>query len=124
MAEHRYPDPYEWQLVFPVDQDSDSAAGDPPKDSQLKAGYGKGTLIIDYKATADGAAPAGSLLLQFWNGKAAAYTDGISTPIQTGSHRIKLDVHGSPIGLKLANLTDIIVNWVYAVIDSRESTGN
>lgn len=112
-----------WQLAF-ENASSNSSAGDPTQLAQFQGGVRKSTLEIDYKMSDNGGSAAGKLLIQFYNAEAGTFTDGVETTLEEGQHNIKLDIKGRSGGLKLTNLSNATIDWLYFVVLDRETAGN
>lgn len=112
-----------WQLCF-EGQELDSASGDPPDPAQFQGGIRRCVLEIDYSLSDNAGTASADLVIHFYNERAATFTEGITVALERGKHNIKLDIKGRSGGLRVVNLVDATIDWLYFVVLPRETAGN
>lgn len=120
---HLYKDQYTWFQGF-NNVSSSTGAGDPPQATQFPGGRNKSALLIDYELTLSNAAGTTTLVVYLYNEKRNTYQEWYVTPLQEGNHRIKIDIHGSPGGLKVKDVSQATLDWLDWTIVDRETGGN
>lgn len=120
---HLYKDPYTWQQAF-SNITTDTAAGDPPQFSQFPGGKDKAALLIDYEVTLSDPAGTLTLVVYLYNEMRNAYQEWYIVALQEGKHRLKVDIHGSPGGLKVKDVSNATLNWLDWTVVNRETGGN
>jgi len=117
---------YTWQEAF-TNTTTDSAAGDPPQLSQFPGGRDKAAILIDYQFTPDETpvgTPAVTIVVQLYNETKDTYQDWYITSLQEGNHRLKVDTHGSPGGIKLKDFNEATIDWLVWTMVDRATGGN